>query len=134
MAGEQFATRFAERVLAARWPVILATLPLAAVASGGIARLEFSANYRIFTRRLHSALGYLSPNEFERRAAARRPMGAGGHREPTNLEPFRIGRPGIHNHPLGVPSTPLCERDFLPSAIVHPSAGGHSPQPSTESG
>ena len=48
MAGEQFATRFAERVLAARWPVILATLFLVAVASAGIARLEFSANYRIF--------------------------------------------------------------------------------------
>ena len=48
MAGDEFATRFAERVLAARWPVILTTLLLVAVASGGIARLEFSANYRIF--------------------------------------------------------------------------------------
>ena len=45
---EQFATRFAERVLAARWPVILTTLILVAVASSGIALLEFSANYRIF--------------------------------------------------------------------------------------
>ena len=48
MAGVEFATRFAERVLAARWPVILTTLLLVAVASGGIARLEFSASYRIF--------------------------------------------------------------------------------------
>ena len=86
------------------------------------------------TRRLHSALGYLSPNEFERRAAAACPMGTEDHREHTTLEPFRIGRPGIHNHPLGVPSTPVSERDFLPSAIVHPSAGGDSPQPSTETG
>jgi len=86
------------------------------------------------TRRLHSALGYLSPNEFERRAAARRPMGAEEHREQTNLEPFRIGRPGIHNHPPGRPPTLLFERDSLPSAIVHPSAGDNSPQPSTESG
>ena len=85
------------------------------------------------TRRLHSALGYLSPNEFERRAAARRPMGTAGHREQTNLEPFRIGRPGIPNHPPGRPSTPVSERDLIPSAIVHPSAGGDSPQPSTES-
>ncbi len=48
MAGRQFATRFAERVLAARWLVILATLVMVAVASSGIALLEFSANYRIF--------------------------------------------------------------------------------------
>ena len=47
-AGERFAARFAERVLAARWLVILATLFLVAAASGGIALLEFSANYRIF--------------------------------------------------------------------------------------
>ena len=48
IAGEQFATRFAERVLKARWPVILATLFFVAVASSGIFLLEFSANYRIF--------------------------------------------------------------------------------------
>ena len=47
-AGEQFSARFAERVLAARWLVIAATLLLVAAASSGIARLEFSANYRIF--------------------------------------------------------------------------------------
>ena len=47
-AEKPFARRFAERVLASRWLVILATLVLVAVASSGIARLEFSANYRIF--------------------------------------------------------------------------------------
>ena len=47
-ATEHFAPRFAERVLAARWPVIVASLLLVAVASAGIAFLEFSANYRIF--------------------------------------------------------------------------------------
>ena len=86
------------------------------------------------TRRLHSALGYLSPNEFERRAGAGRPIGTEGHREQTNFEPFRIDQPGIHNHPPGRPSTSVSERDFIPSAIVHPSAGGDSPQPSTEPG
>ena len=86
------------------------------------------------TRRLHSALGYLSPNEFERRATAGHAMGTEGHREQTNLEPFRIGRPGIHNHPPGGPPTPVSERDLIPSAVVHTSAGGDSPQPSTESG
>ncbi len=44
----QFAARFAEWVLAHRWLVIVATLVLVAAASIGSARLEFSANYRIF--------------------------------------------------------------------------------------
>ena len=45
---ESLAKRFAERVLAARWLVILGTLAWVAIASAGIARLDFSANYRIF--------------------------------------------------------------------------------------
>ncbi len=48
VAREPFAKRFAERVLAFRWLVIAATLVAVAVASAGIALLEFSANYRIF--------------------------------------------------------------------------------------
>ena len=48
IAGEPFAARFARRVLAARWLVILATLVIVAAASGGMALFEFSANYRIF--------------------------------------------------------------------------------------
>ena len=48
MKNEQFAKRFIERVLAARWWVVLATLALVAIAASGIFRLEFSANYRIF--------------------------------------------------------------------------------------
>ena len=48
MAGEQFARRFAEGVLAARWLVIPITLLLVAVVAIGVVRLEFSANYRIF--------------------------------------------------------------------------------------
>ena len=87
------------------------------------------------TRRLHSALGYLSPKEFERRAAAARcPMGTEGHREQTNLEPLQSGRPAVHNHPRGGPPTPVSERDLIPSAIVHPSAGDDSPQPAIEPG
>ncbi len=43
-----FAMRFAEQVLAVRGVVILVTLVLVAVAASGIARMEFSANYRIF--------------------------------------------------------------------------------------
>ncbi len=47
-ATAPFATRFAEWVLARRWQVILFTLLWVAAASSGIARLEFTANYRIF--------------------------------------------------------------------------------------
>ena len=51
-----------------------------------------------------------------------------------SLGSVRIDRPEIHNHRLGGPSTPVSERDFLPQAIVHPSAGAESPNLSTESG
>ena len=47
-ATESSATRFAEWVLSHRWLVIGITLLWVAAASSGIARLEFSANYRIF--------------------------------------------------------------------------------------
>ena len=48
MAKVAFATQFIERVLSLRWWVILATILLVAFAASGIARLEFTANYRIF--------------------------------------------------------------------------------------
>ena len=87
------------------------------------------------TARRHSALGYLSPNEFEcRAAAATRPKGNEGHRDQTTLEPSRIGRPEIQNYPPGGPSTPVFDRDLLPPAFAHLSAGGDSPNLSTESG
>ena len=47
--------------------------------------------------------------------------------------PGAVGR-GSHNHPLGRPPSPVSEKDSLPSAIVHLSAGDDSPQPSTETG
>ena len=88
------------------------------------------------TKRRHSGLGYLSPNEFERRAAetVRQAQSVARGRNRTGLGPCQIGRPGIHNHPLGVPSTPVSERDLIPQAIARLSAGGDSPQPSTKSG
>ncbi len=47
-ATGRFAARLAESVLSSRWLVILITLLLVAGAATGIARIEFSANYRIF--------------------------------------------------------------------------------------
>ena len=48
IAREPFATRFAKRVLRARWIVIVASVLVVAVATMGVTQLEFSANYRIF--------------------------------------------------------------------------------------
>ena len=48
MTREPFATRFAKRVLAARWIVIVASVLVVAVAAMSVRQLEFSANYRIF--------------------------------------------------------------------------------------
>ena len=86
------------------------------------------------TRRLHFALGYPSPNEFERRAAARNRMDAHDHREQTTFDPFQIGRQGIQNHPPGRPPTLVCDREFLLQAIAHLSAGGDSSQPYADTG
>ena len=52
-------------------------------------------------------------------------------RDRNGLEPFRIGPSEVHIHPPGLPPTPVSKRDFLPSAIVHLSAGGESPNPFT---
>ena len=88
------------------------------------------------TKRRHSGLGYLNPNEFERRAAAaaRQAHSDAPGRNRTGLGPCQIGRPAIQNNPLRRPPTPVSERDSLPQAIAQLSAGGDSPQPSTESG
>jgi len=46
--GPVSAKKFGEWVIAARWPIILATLVLAAAASGGVAFLKTSTDYRIY--------------------------------------------------------------------------------------
>ena len=71
------------------------------------------------TRRLHSALGYLSPNEFERRAAAGGPMDAHDHHEQTTLEPFQPRSAGDLEPPSGqTPNTGLRQR--VPSTGYRP--------------
>ena len=73
------------------------------------------------TRRLHSALGYLSPNEFERRAAAACPMGT--------EESSRT------NHPRALPDRPGGDPQPPSGATLNtglrrrlPSTGYRSPQ------
>lgn len=84
---------------------------------------------RYNTKLGHSGLGNSSPNELERRTAA---TARQAHGDARGREPRQIGRPAIHNHPLGGPSTPVSERELLPSAIAHLRASGDSPQPTTE--
>ena len=104
-------------------------------AEARMAIVEFIEGWYNMKRRL-SGLGYLSPNEFERRTAAtaRQDQGDARGRDRTGLEPCRIGRLGVHNHPPGGPSTSVAQNDSLPQVIAHLSAGGDSPQPFTPSG
>ena len=53
------------------------------------------------TRRRHSALGYLSPNDFKHAAAAC-PEGDGGPDGEPDLEVFLFREPDVHDHPPGL--------------------------------
>ena len=88
------------------------------------------------THRRHSALGSLSPNDFERAAAkaASRAPGNDDRLGRIDLEAFRIDEPEAPNHPPGRPSTSVFGKIFLPSAFAHPRAGSESHHLSTRSG
>ena len=88
------------------------------------------------THRRHSALGSLSPNDFERAAAkaASRAPGNDDRLGRIDLEAFRIDEPEAPNHPPGRPSTSVFGKMFLPSAFAHPRAGSESHHLSTRSG
>ena len=88
------------------------------------------------TRRRHSALGYLSPNDFESAvaAAAERPKSDGGPNGEADLEVSLIRESDVHDDPPRLPNPSEMEKALLPAAIAHLSAGAHSPQLSTESG
>ena len=74
--------------------------------------------------RRHSALGYLSPNDFERSAAGSQPAFA----------PCPNARPEAPNHPLRRLPTPVHEETSTLSALAHHHTPGESHQPSTRSG
>ena len=88
------------------------------------------------TGRRHSALGYLSPNDFERAAGAAPacPSGYGGPDGETEQDIFLIRGHDVHVHPSGLPSSPMTERALLPLAVAHLSADTDSLQLSTETG
>ena len=88
------------------------------------------------TRRRHSALGYLSPNDFERAATAAvvRPEGDGGPDRETDPEVFLFHQSEVHDYAPGLPDPSMLEKVLLKPAIVHLSAGADSRQLSTETG
>lgn len=87
------------------------------------------------TRRRHSALGYLSPNDFERAAATvGRPEGDSGPNGETDLEVSPIRELDVHDDPPALPDPAVMEKALLSEAIAHLSARADSPQPSTETG
>ena len=88
-------------------------------------------------KRRHSALGYLSPEEFERVAAkgASRPAATtNGHDQPIGLGAVRIDDLEVHSglHELSDPS--VLGQTSPPSAIAHLNTGDESPNVSTRPG
>lgn len=87
-------------------------------------------------RRWHSALGDLSPNDFERAdaVAATRPAGNGGHHERTGLNGSQIGEAEGKTYPPGGPYPPVLGKTLRLPTIVYLRVGGDSLKLSTESG
>ena len=88
-------------------------------------------------RRRHSALGYLSPNEFERAAAkdATHPAGTiDHHRRTTGLGALRTEEPEARNGSQGGSYPSLLGRTSPPPAIAHLRTGDESPNLSRRPG
>ena len=87
-------------------------------------------------RRRHSALGYLSPNDFERTAAKETTHAARNAHRPARGVPgaSRSSEPVVHQYPPGVPYPPVLGKTLRPPAIAHLRAGGDSHKLSTKSG
>ena len=87
-------------------------------------------------RRRHSALGYLSPNDFERvaEAAVARHTDHGRPDGKTALEVSLIRESGVPDDPPALPAPAIMDKALLPVAIAHLSARADSPQLSTETG
>ena len=88
------------------------------------------------TRRRHSALGYLSANDFERaaEAAGARPGGDNGPDEETDPVVSLIPEPDVHDRPPALPNPAAMGKAIFPTAVAYLGAGAHSPQLSTETG
>ena len=87
------------------------------------------------TRRRRSALGYLSPNDFERATAAVTCReDDGGCYDRAELDNCHIDNPEFQNHSPVSLYPPVTEMTLFPRTIAHPSIGGDSFQLSPETG
>ncbi len=87
-------------------------------------------------RRRHSALGYLSPNDFERAAAKEMPRAVRNAHRPAGgvLGACWSKEPERKTFPPGIPYPPLLEKTLRPPAVAHRRAGDDSHKLSTETG
>ncbi len=72
------------------------------------------------TRRRHSALGYLNPNDFESAAAAavERPKSDAGPNGGADLEVSLIRESDVHDDPPRLPNPSEMEKALLPAAVA----------------
>ena len=88
-------------------------------------------------KRRHSALGYLSPEEFERTAAqgaSRAAVTTDQHDRTTGLGAVRIDDLEVHNGFQERPYPSVMGKASLPTAIAHLRTGDESPNVSTRPG
>ncbi len=87
-------------------------------------------------RRRHSALGYLSPNDFERAVAKETPRAVRNAHRPARAVPgaSRSSEPKVKTYPPGAPYLSDREKTVRPPAVAHLRAGDDSPKLSTETG
>ena len=70
------------------------------------------------THRRHSALGYVSPNDFERATAGTSRENNSGPHDRVDSKALQMGKSEVRNYPLGLPSTLVWGRSLVPPAIA----------------
>ena len=87
-------------------------------------------------RRRHSALGYLSPNDFERAVARGTPRAVRNAHRPARAVPRACwsSEPRVKTYLPGTPYLSDREKTLRPPAVAHLRAGDDSPKLSTETG
>ena len=135
-AGDGFDNAMAESFFATLECELIDRRPFESQAEARMAVFEFIEAWYNRKRR-HSALGYLSPEEFERTAAqgASRPAASTGqHDRTTGLGAVRSDDLEVHNGLQELPYPSAMGQTSPPPAIAHLTTGDESPNVSTRPG